>query len=264
MTKEEVVDYREFVHTPDVWQELWDCNAVLSPDILREAIPAYAQFEQLAEVQNIWSKTRTIVPVEQPAVISLLGPTSGGKDTANDYIASPHLNIMTTTTRLVRPDQPADDRYVFVSLSEFLKMIRGDEFFEHMIESSGRYGTTKHEVEEKLQMAKAGGIPFVLWRANVQGLQTFAPRMYEEYQKIVPGIFLLPHMPIQAYYEHVVRERGKDEARRRWPTALAEMEHAPEIVDYILENRFDQKDGKQKVINDFNHLILRLCSSLPR
>jgi len=261
MPKQELLaNYREFAFSPSLWEIVWRENATLSPETLREAFPSYCQFSPIQEQPLILSKTGLITLLDQPVIIGIYGPTSSGKDTLVRRITVPHERFVTTTSRPKRPGQTDGREYYFVSAENFLKQKEKGAFLEQMEESGGFYGTTKIEVEEKMKKARMENIPLLLWRANVQGHRTFAPKVLEAHGIIVPGVFLIPHMPVQAYFEHIQKVRGEREVWKRWDTARAEIEHAPEIVDYLLVNPFDEEHGQQMAVNAFNYLLSRLYS----
>jgi len=243
------------------WMEIWERNLRLSPDTLGEFFPAYGNFQQIPDQPLLWSTTGSIEPFEIPAVFGVYGSTAAGKDTIIREIIIPNERIVTTTSRPKRPDQTDGKEYYFSSEEEFRKQREQDAFLEWMEEVSGFYGTTKEEVERKIKEARETGINALLWRGNVEGHGTFAPRVFEEYGITVPGVFILPRMPIQNYFENITRKRGENEAKKRWPTARAEIEHAPEIVDYLLVNPFDEENGQQQAIDACNYLLSQLCSS---
>jgi guanylate kinase len=259
----EVSSYFEPTLTTERWDEIWRENTLLSPETLSEIFPSYGQFLPIPDHPLIWSKTGMITPLDPPVIVGLFGPTSAGKDTLIDGLSIPHDRIVTTTSRPQRKNQKDKDgdKYYFLTPQEFQDEVGRDAFLEYMDQPSGLYGTTRKEVEDKIQKTKAKNIPLLLWRANVEGHRTFAPKVLEAYGMTVPGVFLIPRMPVQEYYEHIQRKRGEGEALKRWYTALAEIEHAPEFVDYLLVNLFNEDGGKQEAVNACDYLLSRLCSS---
>jgi len=253
----------EFSGSPDIWNSLWDENTSLTPDALRKFIKPYQHFQKSDEYPLIWSKTGSITRLgTNPGIIGIYGPTSAGKDTLMQGIAIPHFRIHTTTTRHMRTNDPDGEKYyTFLSSQEFIKKLQTNTFLEWMKEVSGYYGTENKEVIEKIQKARESNIPLLLWRGNIEGHLSFAPQVFSQFSMTVPGIFILPDMPIHQYKEHIVSSRGQTEGLKRWQMACAEIEYAPEIVDYFLINPLTEGNGKEQSIAALNILLSDLLSS---
>lgn len=263
LCKEFIVPVRdlEVTHTPGLWEKIWDRNILLTPEALGEFIPSYKEFQQIPENSLLWSETGSIIPIHNmPVIVGLYGPTSAGKDALAASITLPYLRIISTTSRSIRPEDPKDtELYHFRTVQEMNELIDKGEFLEGMWEVSGFYGTTKEEIEMKIQKAKTEHIPLLIWRANIQGHGVFKPKVQECFGLHVPGIFILPRMPIQEYQRHIMEKRGIQEGLKRWHTACAEIEHAPSIVDYLLINPFDQEDGEKQSAKALHHLLSHVC-----
>lgn len=81
-------------------------------------------------------------------MIVITGPSASGK-TATCYYLQEHYGIrkvVTHTTREMRDGEKNDVDYHFVSEEEFERMVRNDEFVEHVCYNGHHYGTSRKEV----------------------------------------------------------------------------------------------------------------------
>ncbi len=81
-------------------------------------------------------------------MIVITGPSASGK-TATCYYLQEHYGIrkvITHTTREMRDGEQNDVDYHFVSEEEFERMVKNDEFVEHVFYNGHHYGTSRKEV----------------------------------------------------------------------------------------------------------------------
>lgn len=81
-------------------------------------------------------------------MIVITGPSASGK-TATCYYLQEHYGIkkvITHTTREMRKGEKNDVDYHFVSVETFDKMVKNNEFIEHVCFNGNQYGTSKKEV----------------------------------------------------------------------------------------------------------------------
>jgi len=258
MTKECCISspHQELSYTPAVWEYLWQQNTVITPERLAEVFPAYRAFQQDPEHPLIWN-TPFHTLSGQSAVIGLHGPTGAGKDTLLAGVEDAAVKIVTTTSRLPRPNESEGNPYHFISENLFNQYIQTNKFIEYVRQVSGFYGTTAQEVKEKIHQATNQHKPLI-WKGNIEGHPTFTKEVLQRFGINTTSIFILPRLPIQEYYRHIENKRGREEAKKRWNTARMEIEHAPKYVDYILVNPFDLPDGKQQALD----ACMYLCSKL--
>lgn len=86
-------------------------------------------------------------------LVVLTGPASSGKDTivSNLLAKYPKLSrVITTTTRLKRPNEVEDKDFHFVTKVKFEEMINNGEFLEYVEFLNDLYGTTKQAINPAL------------------------------------------------------------------------------------------------------------------
>lgn len=81
-------------------------------------------------------------------MIILTGPSASGKTATCLYLQEHYgiKKVITHTTRGMRDGEKNDVDYHFVSMDEFNRMIKDDEFVEHVAFNGNCYGTSKKEV----------------------------------------------------------------------------------------------------------------------
>lgn len=86
-------------------------------------------------------------------LIILTGKTASGKDTIKDLIIQKYpqiQRIITTTSRDHRASEQTGVDYYFISRENFQEKIKKGEFIEYVEYGGNLYGTTKHELLDKL------------------------------------------------------------------------------------------------------------------
>jgi guanylate kinase len=160
----------------------------------------------------------------------IIGPTAVGKSTLveralRDY---PQLeDIITFTTRTMRPGEREGQPYHFVSEERFRSLINEGHFVEWAVVHGRLYGTPKDQILAASQRGK-----IALMDIDVQG----AKKMMREFKNVVT-IFLLP--PTIDSLRERFRKRGiTDEAdlEKRLANAQIEMAQAGDF-DHVIVNR---------------------------
>jgi len=130
------------------------------------------------------------------------------------------------TTRTQRPNERDGHDYFFVDKPEFERMVAGQEFLEHARVFDNYYGTSRAQVEQRLDQGQD-----VLLEIDWQGAQQIRRALPE-----CRTIFVLP--PSRAALEQRLRGRGTDSDEviaRRLRDSLADLSHWNEF-DYIVVN----------------------------
>ncbi len=115
----------------------------------------------------------------------LSGPSGVGKGTVCEALLKDRKDIkysISATTRKKRPAEVDGENYYFLSLDEFKKRAKRDEFIEHAKVHGNFYGTPRSYVEENIDKGN-----IVILEIDVQGAL--------QVKKNFPGavyIFLLP------------------------------------------------------------------------
>lgn len=181
-------------------------------------------------------------PEQDPSLLLIIsGPAGCGKTTLCDRLVASHSEIqrvITCTTRAPRPGEADGEDYHFFTDDRFEEALARDEFLEHASVHGARYGTLKHEVEEKL----ARQISLVL-NIDVQGAASLrrAARSDELLQGRLVSVFVLPASLAVLRERMLTRGTDADDAiEQRLDNAREEMEQWPEY-DYCI--RSGTRDG---------------------
>jgi guanylate kinase len=169
-----------------------------------------------------------------PLVYIISAPSGSGKSTLVRKLLklAPDLDFsISYTTRAARGSEQDGKQYYFVSLDEFERMIRADEFLEHANVFGNYYGTARRFLREAGQNGHD-----LLLDIDVQGAQQIKDKLPDAI-----SIFVLP--PDRKTLARRLRERGEDAEeviQRRLVTASREIENYDKY-DYILVNdRLDE------------------------
>ena len=174
----------------------------------------------------------THLPLRQPLLIVLSGPSGVGKDTVLTRMKERRLAfhfVVTATTRPPRPGEVHGRDYFFISNDEFAEMIDKNELFEWARVYNDYKGIPKQQVRHALATGHD-----VIMRLDVQGAATV--------KQICPDavtIFIAP-----ASEEELVqrlRERKTETSegfRMRIATARQELARMKEFDYYVLNRDF--------------------------
>jgi guanylate kinase len=165
----------------------------------------------------------------QPLLIVISGPSGVGKDSVLRTMKTrglPFHFVVTTTTRMPRPEEVNGRDYFFVSKEEFARMIENDEFFEYAIVYKDYKGNSKKQVHDALVCGQD-----VVMRLDVQGAATV--------RKLAPEAVLI-FLTTQSEKELVDRLKSRktdtsEDLSLRIATAQQELKRAVEF-DYVIVN----------------------------
>ena len=151
---------------------------------------------------------------------------------------------VTATTRPIREEELAGVDYIFLSHSEFDRLLDRDGFLEHADVYGERYGTPKEQVLPHL----AGGSD-VLLKVDVQGADTVKTKMPDTIR-----IFLAP--PSYQALERRLRERerlraSEEKLLARLHQAEAELAHAGEY-DCVVYNHDEELE---QAVNEIERIL---------
>lgn len=87
----------------------------------------------------------------QHPLICFMGASASGKTSISEALLGKKRKVITTTTRLKRPQEKNGEDYYFISREKFLALKAQEEFFEDDCYVGQYYGTQKIEVRRKTQ-----------------------------------------------------------------------------------------------------------------
>jgi guanylate kinase len=177
----------------------------------------------------------------QPLMVVISGPSGVGKDTVVDRMQErglPFHFVVTATTRARRSSETEGVDYLFLSQTEFERMIQAGEFIEHAMV----YGEHKGIPRRQVQQALASGIDVVL-RVDVQGAKTI--------RELHPEALLI-YLTTRSEDELVERLKRRrtespEKLQLRLDAARAEFDYLP-LFDYVVVNSETQVEAAVEAI----------------
>jgi guanylate kinase len=167
-----------------------------------------------------------------PAPLKLFvvtGPSGAGKGTLIQRLLERRSDLelaVSATTRARREGEVERREYYFLSEEEFLERIERDEFLEHVVYVSGRYGTLRSEIERIFNAGKS----------CVLELETKGARTVRD---AVPGaVTIFITVPSFDELERRLRARATETSgviEERLEVARGQLEEA-EDFDYVIVN----------------------------
>lgn len=147
---------------------------------------------------------------------------------------------VSATTRARREGEVEEREYYFLSEEEFLERAERDEFLEHVVYVSGRYGTLRSEIERI----------FASGKSCVLELETKGARTVRD---AVPGaVTIFIAAPSFAELERRLRERATETSgviEERLEVARRQMEEAGEF-DYTIVN-----DELERAVDELERVV---------
>ncbi len=175
-----------------------------------------------------------IAPDGLGRVVILSGPSGVGKTTVSQRLLAlglPLRRVVTTTTRLPRPDEVCGVDYHFFSDPEFDQALAAGGFLESAMVHGKRYGTRWSSLCEAAQ----GGYG-VLLVIDVKGAMQVRKRLPKTH-----SIFLLPPSE-EALVERIHKRQSESEEslQRRLKTAQGEIPMANSYDFSVVNENLDQ------------------------
>ena len=210
------------------------------------ADPTDAVIRDVQERLGVTLSEEPTMPTPPPAVIVISGPSGVGKDAVMRRLQElrPDLHqVVTATSRAMRPGEQDGVDYFFVTTEEFEAMISDGELIEHAVVYGEYKGIPKQQVRDKLAMDTD-----VVLRLDVQGAATV--------RTLIPGavfIFIAADSEANLCRRLVSRKTETPEKLAvRVETAREELGRMGEF-DYVVvnvEGRLDEAAGKLASIID--------------
>lgn len=176
-------------------------------------------------------------------VYIISGPSGTGKDTLMKKIFEklPELAFsISSVTRPIRPGEIPGQKYNYISLEQFEKMLAENEFLEHNLYVGNYYGTPKTPVINCIEKGQD-----ILIEVDVNGALQIREKMPD-----VVSIFILP--PSLEELKRRLTGRGTDSPEvieKRLNEALREIEGSVDY-DYVVVN-----DNLEIAVDDFINII---------
>ncbi len=177
------------------------------------------------------------------SIFIISGPSGSGKDTVLRGVLEKYNDIdfsISSITRPMRGNEKDGDKYHFISVEEFRKMIEEDKLLEYNEFVGNYYGTPREPVEECI----ANGRDMII-EVDVNGA-----RQIREKRPDAISVFIMP--PSLTELKNRLINRGTETIEvieKRIEVAIYEITHADEY-DYIVLN-----DVLDDAIDDFNSVI---------
>lgn len=168
-------------------------------------------------------------------LVIVTGPSGAGKDSVINKVKELGLafgQVITTSTRPRRSTESAGQPYFFIAKDEFDAKIRANELIEWAEVYGNLYGSTKTELEQKLQQNEV-----VIVKVDPQGA-----RSYKAIKPEALTIFIMP--PSYEYLEKRLINRETDTPeviKQRLATAQRELENLLDW-DYLVVNEEGKLD----------------------
>jgi len=167
--------------------------------------------------------------VAKGSLYIISAPSGAGKTTLVQALLTRLDDVVVSvshTTRAMRTGEVEGVDYHFVSQDEFASMVKQGEFLEHAEVFGNHYGTSRHHIQEQLNLGKD-----VILEIDWQGA-----RQIRELMVGCRSIYVLP--PSISALRQRLNSRAQDDAtviERRMQEAVREMSHYNEF-DYIVIN----------------------------
>lgn len=164
-------------------------------------------------------------------IFVIAGPTHAGKTTIVNQLLKDHMGlvrIVTSTSRLPRPDEAINDFHFFTK-EEFEKKIANNEFFEWAHVHSDYKGILKTSIFNDIPHNKNAIIT-----VNIEGFINMKKNIDKDVYRIV-GIFISPPSLIELKHRMERREVKDDDADIRIQNAKLELKEK-HIFDYNVIN----------------------------
>jgi guanylate kinase len=169
-------------------------------------------------------------------MIIVVAPSGAGKSTFIDQILLcpelPIKDLITYTTREMRPDESEGDPYFFISEEEFLKRKSEDFFVEWAKVHSSYYGSSNEQIRSHWQSGHA-----VIMDVDIQGAQTFKNKFPEALI-----VFIQPPS-IETLKDRLLKRGGgklPPDYKLRMESAKREMAWAKNADEVIINDDFEE------------------------
>lgn len=165
-------------------------------------------------------------------LVIVSAPSGAGKTTIVKHLLKSNLNLMfsiSATTRSPRAGERDGEDYYFLSIEEFRRRVRNDEFVEwEEVYKNHLYGTLKSEIERIWNRGS-----HVIFDVDAMG----GINLKKKFGTQAAALFIMP--PSVSELEMRLKNRGKDSPEKikmRVEKAVTEMKLANQF-DFVIINR---------------------------
>lgn len=176
-------------------------------------------------------------------LVILSGVAGAGKDTVKKEVVKRLKYVDTFPTVTSRPIRNGDIpgiTYIFVTESEFKKMIENDELYEYDIHHNNYYGVAKKPLQEKIKEGKVA-----IRDVDVNGTENLVKKLGNEI-KIITIFLKVPKEELRRRLECRQDRPSEEEIQLRLSRFEYE-ESKMKNYDYVIENN-NQEETIKKVI----------------
>lgn len=176
-------------------------------------------------------------------LVILSGVAGAGKDTIKKEVVNRMENVVTMPTVTDRPVRPGDVpgvTYIFVSNSEFKKLIEENALYEFDIHHNHYYGVSKKELKDRVNNGK-----IVISDIDVNGAENLVKILKDE-MKVVTIFLKVPKDELRRRLEERIDKPDEKEIELR----LSRFDFEESKIgnyDYVIEN-VDKEKTVQRVI----------------
>lgn len=177
------------------------------------------------------------------SIIILVGPSGAGKTTFLERALKDYeqlRDIITYTTRDMRPGEKEGDPYHFVSKEKFEDLITEDFFVEHARVHTNMYGVPEHLIREAWATGNT-----VIMDIDIQGADTIRKKFPQTI-----GVFVLPPDMDALRQRVIARDGEKPDFDIRMANAEKEMARAGDFEYQLVNDDFEASYAQLKKIID--------------
>lgn len=191
-------------------------------------------------------KAKASSAVKPGRLFVICGPSGVGKTTIVKALLAQLAKVaysVSYTTRRKRPGEVEGKDYHFVSPERFAELIKVGEFLEYAQVHGHWYGTSAHQVREKLKAGKD-----VILSIDVQGARRLR-KLKKVFGYSPLFIFILP--PSREELKRRIERRGtegKQQEELRMRTAVAELKEGAKFDCLVVNNDLNQAIAQVKTI----------------
>jgi len=176
-------------------------------------------------------------------LIILSGPSAAGKTTIAKYLETYYVDqfeeIVSHTTRPMRPGEIDGKHYHFVDKNTFELMLKQDAFIEHQQVYGHYYGVSKQAVEKVVSQNKHG----------IVIIYPEALHFFEDYCKRYRCLKIFVDAPDIILKERLLK-RGKN-IKERWQKIAYERSFKP-LYDYVINTDKPLEDTIKEILQIVN------------